>query len=105
MQDTKQFTDTINSVKELLKDLDVDGSISTKLTTIIDDYTSMSTQNESLTQENETYKSNNEKLRETNMQLFLRVGEKKKPDPEDKPKPEEKKLEYADLFDEKGLLK
>ena len=48
MQDTKQFTDTINSVKELLKDLDVDGSISTKLTTIIDDYTAMSTQNESL---------------------------------------------------------
>jgi len=45
----------------------------------------------------------NEKLREANMQLFLRVGDKNPPkSPGNEPA---EKLEYKNLFNEKGELK
>lgn len=46
--------------------------------------------------------ADNEKLREANMKLFLQVGDHKEPEP---PTPQTPKLDYKDLFNEKGELK
>lgn len=51
----------------------------------------------------------NEKLRSANMDLFIQVGASRT-EPEDKPedkedKDEKEKLDFANLFDEKGVLK
>lgn len=57
---------------------------------------------------NEQLTSDNEALRNANMKLFLRVGEKKSADEIAKNKgfeEPEKKLEFKDLFDEKGNIK
>lgn len=57
---------------------------------------------EEATQQITTLEQANESLRQANMNLFLQVGKK----PEDKePEPTSKKLEFKDLFDEKGGLK
>lgn len=57
-----------------------------------------------LQETNATLTKDNEKLREANMQMFLRIGEKKEPEtipqPVEKPKPK-----FEDLFNEKGGLK
>jgi sorbitol-specific phosphotransferase system component IIA len=62
----------------------------------------------SLKESNEELSKDNEKLRSANMKLFLRVGESKSPEDIAKQKgidvPEEK-LEFKDLFNEKGDLK
>lgn len=66
-----------------------------------DEHTSIREANAQLT-------SDNENLRNANMKLFLRVGEQKSADEIAKEKgfdEPEKKLEFKDLFDEKGNIK
>lgn len=47
--------------------------------------------------------ADNENLRNTNMELFLKVGAS--PKPEDKPTPTDNTPKFEDLFDDKGNLK
>lgn len=66
-----------------------------------DEHSALKSANEKLT-------SDNEALRSANMKLFLRVGEQKSPEETAKEKGFEepdKKLEFKDLFDEKGNIK
>ena len=65
-----------------------------------DDYSALKTTNENLSADNET-------LRSANMKLFLKVGESKHGNQTDKDLEEkpETKLEFKDLFDEKGNIK
>ena len=64
----------------------------------------------SLITDNETLVKDNEKLRTANMKLFLKIGEPKTPEEIAKAKgeeipPSEEKMDFKDLFDEKGNLK
>lgn len=61
----------------------------------------------SLVEENEKFKADNETLRTANMQLFLRVGEKREDDTQSQQQKDSdiNNLKYEDLFDEKGDLK
>ena len=57
---------------------------------------------------NERLNNENEGLRSANMKLFLRIGDHKSPEEIAKEKgldDPEKKMEFKDLFDEKGNLK
>ena len=60
---------------------------------------------DSLTETNNSLTANNETLREANMQLFLRVGEKKDPEDLTPPGGGSEPLKYENLFNEKGELK
>ena len=61
---------------------------------------------EELVTAHEAIINDNENLRATNMRLFLKIGDnsKDKTDPELEPETKEK-LEFKNLFDEKGNLK
>lgn len=58
----------------------------------------------SVLSERDSLKNDNESLRQTNMKLFLQVGDKKEPDKSKTPTDDED-LKYEDLFNEKGGLK
>lgn len=64
------------------------------------DYDSFAT----VTEERDRLRGDNETLREANMELFLRVGSKNKPDPKPGDPPKEKP-KFEDLFNEKGGIK
>lgn len=64
------------------------------------DYDSFAT----VTEERDRLLGDNETLREANMELFLRVGSKAKPDPKPGDPPKEKP-KFEDLFNEKGGIK
>ena len=79
-----------NERRVLLASLSEDGS------TIYDDYDTAETARAAAA-------ADIEKLRENNMKLFLQIGDHEKPAPP--PTEEKPKMEYKDLFDEKGRLK
>ena len=64
--------------------------------------TSLFDRNSELEASNKQYSDDNEKLRSANMKLFLQIGDHETPEYE--PKEEPKKLEFKDLFNEKGML-
>lgn len=64
--------------------------------------TSLFDRNSELEASNRQFSDDNEKLRSANMKLFLQVGDHKTPEYE--PKEEQKKREFKDLFNEKGML-
>lgn len=49
--------------------------------------------------------SDNEKLRQANMNLFLRLGERKEPEGKIEDEKEKVKRDFKDLFNEKGEIK
>lgn len=77
-----------------------------KLTFLSESIISMFDNVKTITNNNEELKQTNEQLREANMKLFLKIGENKKSEDvarvEEEPK---KKLNFDDLFNEKGELK
>lgn len=75
----------------------------TLLTNVTNELTNVYDSNESLTQSNNTYQTQNEALRSANLELFLQVGNKGKPEHIDEP--EVKEMKFEDLFNEKGELK
>lgn len=75
-----------------------------KITELTDVANAIFDDQEKLTQANSKFEADNKKLQEYNMQLFLRVGDKKQPkEPEEQPQGEP--LKYENLFNEKGELK
>lgn len=110
--------------KEILDLITIIGTIEdeterrTQLTNLSDNiekafnnFDDISTKNKELNDSITKYTEDNEKLREANMQLFLRIGEKKNPtevienrtganlDQEKEPR------KFEDLFDDKGGIK
>lgn len=79
------------------------------LTQLTDDYEQTLTNNETLTANNATLTANNEQLRSVNADLFLKVGVTnkqihKQDEPGKEDKPDETKLTFDALFNEKGEL-
>ena len=95
--------------EELLSELTELGTIEdgatlrARLTAFSDEVTALYDSHDSLQQQNATYEADNKQLKEYNMQLFLRVGQHKQPEPEKQPQADE--LKYENLFNEKGELK
>ena len=104
----EEHTALIRAIQEKIKDMD-DGSITEDLANLSDDYGTTLGVIDTLTLENTKLKADNENLRDTNMRLFLKVGEKtlEGNEKEENPEGEEKmeKVEIEELFDEKGELK
>lgn len=73
-----------------------------KITELTDEANAIFDNQDKLTQANSKFEADNKKLQEYNMQLFLRVGEKKQPKEEEH---HEQPLKYENLFNEKGDLK
>lgn len=101
----EEHTKLIRDIQKQLGDKD-DGTITTMLADLSDDYGTMLSQIDTINLENTKYKADNENLRDTNMRLFLRVGEaQKKPSDEGKIEEEQPTIKIEDLFNEKGELK
>ncbi len=101
----EEHTKLIRDIQKQLGDKD-DGTITTMLADLSDDYGTMLSQIDTINLENTKYKADNENLRDTNMRLFLRVGEaQKKPIDEGKIEEEQPTIKIEDLFNEKGELK
>lgn len=74
-----------------------------KVTELTDEANAIYDNQDRLTQANSKFEADNKKLQEYNMQLFLRVGEKKQPKEEENTQQGEP-LKYENLFNEKGEL-
>lgn len=96
----EEHTSKIMQIKEKIHEID-DGTITNILADLSDDYSALLTDIDNKTLKAEKLQNDNENLRDTNMRLFLRVGEVKT---EDAPQEESKKRDYSDLFNEKGEL-
>lgn len=73
-----------------------------KVTELQDEANAIFDTQDKLTGANTKLSEDNKKLQEYNMQLFLRVGEKKAPKEEEEK--QENNLKYENLFNEKGEL-
>jgi regulator of replication initiation timing len=91
-------------VQEVLQNLTDQAKVSTILAELTEDYNSVAVETTTAKTTAEKLTADNEKLRQANMNLFLKVGENKKPDDTNK-KPEDTTPKFEDLFDEKGNLK
>lgn len=77
--------------------------VRTRLSELSDEVSNIFELNSELSEQNQNYIEDNEKLRAANMQLFLKVGEKKTPeDTKGDVKPEP--LSFKNLFNEKGEI-
>ena len=105
----EEHTALIRKIQEKIKDID-DGSITEELAELSDDYGTTLGEIDTLNLKNTKLTNDNENLRDTNMRLFLKVGEKVMNDKSDNseqagtsdstPMPT-----IESLFDEKGDLK
>lgn len=105
----EEHTALIRKIQEKIKDID-DGSITEELAELSDDYGTTLGEIDTLNLKNTKLINDNENLRDTNMRLFLKVGEKVMNDKsdnseqsgtsDDTPMPT-----IESLFDEKGDLK
>ena len=105
----EEHTAKIRLIQEKIKDVD-DGSITEELANLSDDYGTTLGIIDTMTLENTKLKNDNENLRDTNMRLFLKVGDKVMNDKQPTEQGEqettsEEVVKIEDLFDEKGELK
>lgn len=105
----EEHTAKIRLIQEKIKDMD-DGSITEELANLSDDYGTTLGIIDTMTLENTKLKNDNENLRDTNMRLFLKVGDKvmkdNQPTEEGEKEPtSDEVVKIEDLFDEKGELK
>lgn len=98
-------TDALNLVNQLRNEIDNAETRDDLLTKITDAFGSAYDDLDKVTIAKDELIKNNESLRAANMELFIKVGTK----PEETPQPEEEekptKLDFKDLFNEKGELK
>lgn len=81
-------------------------NIREELINLSDEVKNLYDENESLNNLKVKYEEENQKLKDANMNLFLKVGNKDKPDVETPPIDEDKpQRKFEDLFDEKGMIK
>lgn len=105
----EEHTAKIRLIQEKIKDVD-DGSITEELANLSDDYGTTLGIIDTMTLENTKLKNDNENLRDTNMRLFLKVGDKVMNDKQPTEQGEQETtsdevVKIEDLFDEKGELK
>lgn len=96
--DNETFIGIMNEIKE--KTTDDTGEIANLLSDLYSGFTGRLNEVNKLSEANETLKSNNETLKEQNMKLFLKVGNQVEPVTQ----PQNTKLTYESLFNEKGEL-
>lgn len=101
----EEHTAKIQEIKTKIHDVDADGSITGILAELSDDYGAILTDVANTNLQNEKLTKDNESLRDTNMRLFLRVGDENKPQADAKSEEQKQELKYENLFDEKGELK
>lgn len=98
-------------LEEVLNNLQDQGKVTEILAELTQDYSELSANIETLNNTNKKLVDDAESLRNANMKLFLQIGntpqkEEEKPTPDPVPEVEEpKKLNFEDLFNEKGGLK
>ena len=102
----QEFLDLMNSIGTCEDEVERRELIASAIEGASSDYDSLA----ELTTKNETLTSDNEKLRDANMKLFLRVGESKTDAESNKDRTgledkTPKKLDFKDLFNEKGGIK
>ena len=90
----------LNSITDIgtLEDIT---EVRAKLSELSDEVLNVIDLNSELSESKTKLEQDNEKLRATNMQLFLKVGEQKKPDDLEKPK---ERRSFKNLFNEKGEI-
>lgn len=89
-------------VKAILENHTDQATVSTILSELVDDYTAEDAIKTAATKTAQELTTANEQLRQANMNLFLKIGSVKEPDPTPQPDTTPK---YEDLFDDKGNLK
>lgn len=101
----EEHTEKIMQIKEKIHEMDADGTITSLLSELSDDYVALSTMMDETKLKNEKLTHDNESLRDTNMRLFLKVEgtDKQASEPEGENSDEPKK--YENLFNENGELK
>lgn len=102
--DKKEYSAKIMEIKKLTHETD-DGKIADLLSELSDGYGELSASFDDITLKNQKLTHDNESLRDTNMRLFLRVGQENSGGDDDVTEGTEKKLKFEDLFNEKGELK
>jgi hypothetical protein len=95
--------DHTNLIRDIRLNLNDEAKVTDLLTQLSDDYGSVTADLESTKQTAESLKTQAESLREVNMRLFLKVGNPIPVKPEHDP--QEDRLKFEDLFNEKGGLK
>lgn len=92
----------LNSITDIgtLEDIT---EVRAKLSELSDDVLNVIDLNSELSESKTKLEQDNEKLRATNMQLFLKVGEQKKPDDLEIEKPKERRS-FKNLFNDKGEI-
>lgn len=101
--DKQEYTNKIMEIKKLTHETD-DGKIADLLSELSDGYGELSANFDDISLKNEKLTHDNESLRDTNMRLFLRVGQVNSGGDTDVEERNEKR-KFEDLFNEKGELK
>lgn len=103
--------DFLKKTQEITNNLSDQGFVTKELTEIYDEYKKVYEEKDQFSKINETLTNDNKKLKDYNLELFMQVGTQNKnienenkniPGEKD---PEENKLSYDDLFNEKGEFK
>lgn len=102
--DKQEYTNKIMEIKKLTHDTD-DGKIADLLAELSDGYGELKATYDDISLKNEKLTHDNESLRDTNMRLFLRVGQSSPGGELDVSEEKTSKLKFEDLFNEKGELK
>lgn len=89
--------------EEILQNLTDQAKVTDILTELVETYNTQIAEKTEKEEKLKKIQEDNEKLRETNMKLFLKVGETQKQEKEKTE--EESKPKFEDLFDENGELK
>jgi hypothetical protein len=96
----EEHTNLIRDIKENRND---EGKISTLLMQLSEDYTATKATEKATTETITKLEEDKESLRQSNMELFLRVGTPVKDQPQQPPQTEKKSFDT--LFNDKGGLK
>ncbi|MBQ2175006.1 MAG: hypothetical protein II453_08070 [Alphaproteobacteria bacterium] len=102
--DKQEYTSKIMEIKKLTHETD-DGKIADLLSELSDGYGELSANFDDISLKNEKLSHDNESLRDTNMRLFLRVGQVNNGGDNHVDEEQSPKRKFEDLFNEKGELK
>lgn len=104
--------DFLKKTQGITSNLSDQGFVTKELTEIYDEYKKVYEEKEQFSSVNKTLTEDNKKLKEYNIELFMQVGKQDEKIDNDNKKlqgndkdPEDNKLSYDDLFNEKGEFK
>lgn len=104
--------DFLKKTQGITSNLSDQGFVTKELTEIYDEYKKVYEEKEQFSITNKTLTEDNKKLKDYNLELFMQVGKQdekidndNKKLPGNEKEPEDNKLSYDDLFNEKGEFK